>query len=529
MVSDSLGLSGYLSVGRRIRAERLPAVDAEWPERVRLALADLGPTYVKLGQLASIRPDILPDALVQSLEHLQDDVPPFSSEEAVRIVEEAWGAPVREKVAWFSEEPLAAASIGQVHLARLYDGRDVVVKVRRPGIRDQAEADFRILGAIAEMAEKRTEWAQQYGVSDLVDELVGTMRDEMDFSVEAQNTETARKNMQGSPLIRIPAVIWPLTRPNVLVLESIEGIKINDRAALEAAGLSVPRMAHDFVHVLYQQIFRDGFFHADPHPGNVHVDGDGRLIFLDWGLVGMLSKEMRNRSVQLVLGMVEGKSETVADALITIGSVGDHVDRRTLFRDVERLRRRYYETQLKDFKLGQAMSDLFTVAQRHKLRIPPEYMLLAKTAVTADGVVRALDPDFSLLEMGKPLAAELLWDRLNPENWLPGAIREAAKVGQTLGAIPGEMERALRTLSRGEIRIVLEHKNIDRILGHWETLINRLAMAFILGAVILGTALVVHRDHLDQLAGVPVGEYAFALAVALAIWAVIGAVRRGKL
>ncbi len=529
MASDSLGLSHYLSWGHRLRADRLPDMDANWPERVRLVLADLGPTYVKLGQLASIRPDILPEPLVRSLERLQDDVPPFPYADVVAILERAWGRPLSQVVAQIDEVPLAAASIGQVHQARLYDGRDVVIKVRRPGIKEQAEADFDILRAIAKTAEHRTQWAKQYGVQDVVDELVTTMRDELDFGVEAQNTETARKNVQRNPQVRVPEVVWDLSRSNVLVLESIMGTKISDREALMKEGHDLSQIATAYVHALYQQIFLAGFFHADPHPGNVHLDENGCLIFLDWGLVGTLSRDMRHRSVALVLGMVEGDSEEVAEALLTIGSVGDHVERPALLRDVERLRRRYYETQLKDFRLGQAMSDLFQVAQRHRLRIPPEYMLLAKTAVTADGVVRALDPNFSLLEMGKPLAGELLWNRINPQNWVPGAVREAGKMGNSLAAIPGELERALKTLSRGEIRIVLEHKNIDKILGHWEKLINRVAMAFLLSAVILGTALVVHRDHLDRLAGLPVGEYAFFLAIALAIWAVIGALRRGKL
>ncbi len=529
MVSDSVGLSSYLPLGKRLSSGRLPAVDADWPERVRLVLAELGPTYVKLGQLASIRPDILPDVLVRSLERLQDDVPPFAEHEARAIIEHAWGGSIDQRVAWFDPEPLAAASVGQVHRARLFDGREVVIKVRRPGIREQAEADFRILTALAASAERRSQWARDNGVSDLVDEIISTMRDELDFTVEAQNTDTARKNMANNPFVRVPEVIWPLTHPEVLVMESIGGVKLNDREGLEELGLDVAQVAEEFVHALYQQIFLQGFFHADPHPGNVHVDDAGQLIFLDWGLVGMLSPEMRNRSVQLVLGLVQGQSESVAEALLTIGVVGDHVDRRVLVRDVERLRRRYYETHLKNFQLGQALADLFAVAQRHQLRIPPEYMLLAKTAVTADGVVRALNPEFSLLAMGRPLAGELIWNRINPENWLPDAAKSAWQAGQALAGLPAEIERALKTLSKGEIRIVLEHKNIDRILSHWEGLVNRLAFALLLAAVVLGLAMVVHRDHLDRIAGLPVGEYAFMLAIAMAIWAVIGALRRGKL
>lgn len=529
MVSDHIGLSSYLSLGHKIRSKQLPSIDADWPERVRLVLADLGPTYVKLGQLASIRPDILPEPLIRSLEHLQDDVPPFSYQEVMEIIETAWGVSLTDYLDWIDPEPLAAASIGQVHRARLSDGRPVVIKVRRPGIDSQAEKDFRLLRIIADKAEQRVSWAKEAGVKDLVEELVMTMRDELDFSVEAQNTETARKNLAHSPDIRVPQVIWALTRSNVLVMESLTGVKINDANALDAMGLSRADVAHRYVHTLYQQIFLQGFFHADPHPGNVHVDNEGHLMLLDWGLVGMLSQEMRNRAVALVLGLVRGRSEDVADALVAISSTSSHVDRPALVRSVERLRRRYYETRLEDFRLGQAMADIFQVAQHYHLRVPPEYLLLAKTAVTADGVVRGLDPSFSLLAMGQPLAGELLWNRINPQNWVSEAARGAIRLGSDLTQIPGELERALRTLSRGEIRIVLEHKNIDRILSHWEKLVDRLAMALLLGAIVLGLALVVHRNHLERLAGVPIGDYAFVITVALGIWAVIGALRRGKL
>ena len=527
-ILDTVGLSGYLSWGGRIRAKTLPTIDAEWPERVRLVLADLGPTYVKLGQLASIRPDVLPDALVKSLEHLQDDVPPFGYDQAVKIIERAWGRPLADRVAWLDITPLAAASIGQVHRARLDDGRPVVIKVRRPGIQERAESDFRILKVLAQRAEKRSAWAQQNDLTGLVDELVLTMRDELDFTVEAQNTDTARRNLASNPDVLVPSVIWDLTRPDVLVLESLTGVKVNDAQGLSRINTSPQELGQRFVHSLYQQIFLQGFFHADPHPGNVHVDAEGRLIFLDWGMVGMLSQEMRNRSVELVLGLVEGHSETVADALMAMGSVDHGIDRRVLLRDIDRLRRRYYETQLKDFRLAQAMADLFGVAQRHRLRIPVEYMLLAKTAVIADGVVRALDPDFSLLAMGKPLFGELLWSRINPQNWGPSALRSSMKIATSLAHIPDELERALKTLSRGEIRIVLEHKNLDRMLAHWEMLINRVAVTLLLCAGILGLALVVHKGHLDRLAGMPFGEYAFIAMLALGVWLAISSLGRRK-
>ncbi len=528
MVMDEIGLTRYLPWGQRLRTKHWPPIEAEWPDRVRSVLVNLGPTYVKLGQLASLRPDVLPGELVRALAHLQDDVPPVDFDEVTAIVERAWGGPTRRFVAWLDPVPLAAASIGQVHQARLFDGRRVVVKVRRPQVWEQAQADFRILRTLANKAEQRIEWARQYGIRGLVEELVATMQDELDFTVEAQNTDTARRLLAQAENVRIPEVIWPLTRPDVLVLESIRGVKVNDRDRLQAQAENLQTVARRYVHVLYQQIFLHGFFHADPHPGNVHVDPKGRLVFLDWGMVGNLTPDMRSRSVTLVLGLARGESRQVADALIAMAADGGTVDRLALVRDIERLRRRYYETALKEFRLGQALGDIFQVARRYHLSIPPEYLLLAKVAVTADGVVRELDPDFSLLEMGKPLVGELIWHQVNPVSWMPDALYHARQWAGSVWALPGELERALATISRGDIHIVLEHKNLDRVMGHWEVLVNRLALSLLLAAIVLGLALVAHRERLQQMAGLPLGDYAVILTVSLAIWALVRAVRRGK-
>ncbi|PSR20697.1 MAG: ABC transporter [Sulfobacillus acidophilus] len=525
---DGLGLSGHLSWGRRIRAKKLPAPDANWPERVRLVLAALGPTYVKLGQLASMRPDVLPAPLVRALARLQDDVPPFAYQEVVEIVEQAWGTSLAEHLAWFDPTPLAAASIGQVHRARLLDGRAVVIKVRRPGIVDRSESDFRILRALAERAERRHAWARKSALLDLVDELVAAMRDELDFTVEARNTDTGRKNLARDQHVMVPKVIWPLTYGDVLVLESLAGLKISEVPYQAHLPATRQQLARRFVHSLYRQIFVFGFFHADPHPGNVHIDDQGRLIFLDWGLVGTLSREMRSRSIQLVLGLVKGQADLVAEALLAMGSVSPSANHRNLIRDIERLRHRYYESELRNFQLGQALTDLFNVAQRHEVRIPAEYMLLAKVAVIADGVVRGLDPEFSLVEMGKPWAVELMWERINPAHSVSAATTALSHWAENLLRVPDELERALATLSRGEIHIVLEQKNIDGILGHWEKLINRVVLSLLVGAVVLGLALIVRLHNVTRIS---VSGYGFlvVLVLVLAGGMAVGVLRRRRL
>ncbi len=529
MVIDALGLSGHLSFKQRWLHNRVPDDDADWAERLGLVLAAMGPTYVKLGQLASLRADVLPVRLIAALEKLQNDVPPFGLDEVVYILEKAWERPIADVLAYINPEPLAAASLGQVHQGRLMNGQAVVIKVRRPHVVEQTESDLAILKSLGDLAERRTQWARQYQVTTLIAELSKTLREERDFSVEAKYTERAHKQYNGRRDMRIPRVLWDWTRPEVLVLEELVGIKISELEGIGELGLSRHRVSEKFIGAVYYQVFVNGFFHADPHPGNIHLDAQGHIIFLDWGLVGSFTPDMRRRSVELIVGLSMGRASQVVDALLKLGVVQGNIDRHCLLQDVDRLRRRYYETELEEFNLGQALSDLLGLANTYRIRIPPEYTLLAKTAVTVDGVVRKLDPHASLVNLGKPHAMELLLNRLDPSWWGPELADSVLDWVDIAGRLPNGVDQVLATLGRGEIRIVLEHKNLDKVLSHWERLINRLALSLLLAALIVGTGLVVHRSQLDNLAHFPLGEYAFVAVIAMGLWIVVGAMRRGKL
>lgn len=528
-VVDLLGLGPLVGAAKRLGRGGARPVDVDWPERLSLVLTGLGPTFVKLGQVASTRSDVLPARVVKSLEGLQDAVPPFPFSQVENTLRRVWQREIKEVLASLDPEPLAAASIGQVHRGVLPDGTRVVVKVRRPGIVEQSRTDFEILKSLATLTERKTDWGKSYGVGRIVDELILTMEDEMDFTIEGRNTDTARRQLMTDGRVRVPQVFWEITAPEVLVMSELAGTKIADSQQIRQQGLDPKSIAQHLVQVMYQQIFLDGFFHADPHPGNVHVGRDGELLFLDWGMVGRLSSAMRERSVDLLLGMMQRRSYTVVHALLRLGVVDGDVDRQELERDVERLRRRYYEAQLSDFQLGNALTDLFSMANRHHIRIPGEYALLAKTAVTLDGLVRRLDPDASLIELGQSFAGRLVWSRWGPSAWAEGAVESAMQLSRLAERIPSALDRVLDHVERGEIHIVMEHKNLDGILEHWERLANRIGFSFLLGALIVGSALVVHRDNLDQLAALPLGEYVFLAAAVMALWVIIGAVRRGRL
>jgi ubiquinone biosynthesis protein len=526
-VVDMLGLGHLVGAVRRMAGLR-PALqgDVTWPERLRAVLVDLGPTFVKLGQLASTRTDVLPQELVRVLETLQDDVPPFPFPTVLDTLKTAWGRDPADVID-LDPEPLAAASIGQVHRGRLKSGAEVVVKVRRPGIVEQATTDFEILTHLADLAERRTEWGRRYGLKLLVEELVHTMEDEMDLTMEARYTDQARRLATSEVLV--PEVFWAWTTADVLTLERLEGIKVTTGDQLVAEGLDPSRIAARLVETMFRQIFLNGFFHADPHPGNVHVAKDGRLILLDWGMVGHLSPDMRARSVDLLLGMVQRRADRVVAALLRMGVVDRQVDRDRLTRDVERLRRRYYETSLASFSLGQALTDLFALAARYRIRIPGEYALLAKTAVTLDGLVRRLDPRGSLVEYGRALAGDLIWNRYGPRYFWDRAVDDFQHWEAILEQLPDTVDRVLARIERGELNVVLEHKNLDGILAHWERLATRLGLSWLLGAVIVGAALVARPERLSAMVGLPFGEYVFFAAAALALWLVMGAIRRGRL
>ncbi len=526
MIVDTLGMR-YRQWGWFKKPRIMPGLD-DWSDRICQALAELGPTYIKLGQLASTRSDLLPERLVRALATLQDDVQAVAFDQVQKIVEAAWNQPYHTYLAYLDPTPLATASVGQVHSGRLADGREVVIKVRRPGIVAQSHADFAILRDLAQWAERHSDWGKQYQIRRLVDDLIKTLQAELDFGIEATNTQTARENLRRNPWAIVPEVIWELSREDVLVLTRIQGIKISDREQLKALGLSPGAVASHLIEALYQQVFEDGFFHADPHPGNVHVNAEGRVIWLDWGMVGTFSPAMQRRSVDLIMGLIQQRSDRVAESLIQLSQASSTVNEQELLTQVEILRHRYYDASLQDFAIGQALWDLLGLAQRFQIQIPSDYALLAKTAILADGLVRQLDPTASLVELSKPFASRMLMHQLDPRHWWLSFGEDIGRWTDLLLNFPEDLSGALKTMSRGEIHMVMEHKNVERILNHWERLVNRIGLSFILGSIILGTAIVVHNGILDRLLHFDVGEYVFILALLLALGMIIHTLRKGR-
>lgn len=449
-------------------------------ERIRLLLEDLGPTFVKLGQIASTRPDLIPAGVISELVRLQDKVAPFSYEEAVRIIEEELGASIGEVFKAFPETPIAAASIGQVYRAVLKDGAEAAVKVQRPNIQRTIETDLEILAELARMAENRLEWARNYRVRDMVEEISKALRAELDYSTEARQAEKFLAQCQELDDVCVPRVYWDYTTRHVLTMEFLDGIKLSDRERLDGEGFSRTTIARKFAGVIFHQILIEGLFHGDPHPGNVLVLPDGRLALLDFGLVGKLSPEMKKQFASFVIALRNQSTQGVIRAVSNMGIVPDDVDINVLRADVDEMREKYYDTPLSRVSLGEAVNDLFTLAFRHRIRIPSEMTMLGKTLLTLEGVVVSLDPAFSVFEVAEPYGRRLFREKFDPRNLFKKAVEDFPDFLDMLSDVPSSMRNMAGTVRKGKLKFQIGIPELDTFMHNMDRFTNKLSFSLVL-------------------------------------------------
>ncbi len=378
------------------------------PVHLRRALEDLGPTFMKLGQVLSTRPDLVPPDYETELARLQDRAPIVPIDEIVAAVEAALGRPVAEVFARFEPIPLAAASIGQVHAATLPDGPDVIVKVRRPGIIDQVKIDLDLLNRLAGVAAHRSALAARYDPAGLAREFGATLLDELDYLHEGRNAELIAARFESDAHVQVPKVFWDQTRVDVITEERIRGIKIDDLGALDASGIEREAVAHLFVDAYLSMVFVHGFFHADPHPGNVFVESTERIGFVDFGMVGSVAPHTGRHLGTIIVALVATDAAGMADGLLRLGIACDDVDRAAFEEDLALLLRRYAGAPLEQLRIGPVLRDLMQVVRNHGLRLPSDLALLLKTVMMCEGVAAQLDPSFELVPMLVPYANQMI-------------------------------------------------------------------------------------------------------------------------
>ncbi len=501
-------------------------------ERIRLLLEELGPTFVKLGQIASTRPDLIPSHILSELERLQDNVPAFSYREASKIIEQELGAPIESLFLQFSKVPLAAASIGQVYRAVLKDGTAVAVKVQRPDIHALIETDLDILAEWARLAENRLDWARNYRLRDIVDELGRALRAELDYGTEARNAEKFANQRKTWKHVHVPAIYWDYCTKRVLTMGYIEGIKLSDMEKLDRAGLERRLLAERFATVIFHQVLVEGFFHGDPHPGNVLALKDGSLVLLDFGMVGRLTPEMKKHFASFVIALRNQSSKGVIRAISNMGVVPEAVNKDLLYADVDEMREKYYNVPLNQISLGEAVQDLFAVAFRHQIRIPTELTLLGKTLLTMEGVVSALDPTFSVFDVAEPFGKKLFLERLDPIQMLKTWIEDVPEYMDLLREVPLGLKQLSSLMRKGQVRVEVAVPQLDALMKKMDRISNRLSFSIVLlslSIVMVGLIIGAALSHSQtMLWRVPIIEIGFVIALLMFLWLIYAIFRSGR-
>jgi len=496
---DLLELQPYLAFPRRlVRQWREEAPPLGAPQRLRLALEALGPTFIKLGQVLSTRPDLIPPAYVAELSKLQDRVPPEPWETIRKQIESELEGSIEELFANLKEEPLAAASLAQVHAATLHDDTPVVVKVQRPDIEEVIAVDLEILQDVARLLEGRIPLAGMYDLPEIARGFATTLRMELDFYREAHNAKRFRDNFAGNPHLYVPEISWDFTTRRVLVMERISGIKIDDVEALDEAGYDRHRIAVHAAQMVLKEVLEDGFFHADPHPGNFIVMPGEVIGAMDFGMVGQLSYRLRSDLTRLYIAVIQMDEQGIVDQLIRMGATTESVDRRALQQDLARLLRKYRGLPIEAIRAQEVMQDATPVAFRHHLRLPSQLWLLGKTLVMMEGVALKLDPSFDIIAFSGPHVRRFLAQMVLPRNLGPRLIKTGGDWSDLFSLLPRIGSQLLIQAERGRLSIMLEHKGLDQALSRLDRSANRISLSVLLAALIMGLALLIPAFNLGE-------------------------------
>ena len=484
---DALGLEHLRSVerdllGRRPREVHPPA------ERLRLTLQELGATFIKLGQFLSTRSDLLAPEYRDELAKLQDAAPPVAPDAVQEAIAHELNENGAAAFATFDVEPLAAASIGQAHAATLRDGTEVVVKVRRPGVVEQVGHDLEILQNLALRASERWEPAQGYDLVGLADEFARTLRAELDYIREGRNAERFAANFASDSDVQIPKVFWETTTSRVITLERIRGLKISDLAALDAAGIDRPGLAQRGTRVVAKMVFDDGFFHADPHPGNFFVEPGGRLGIIDFGMVGTVSDLLRAQLGRLLLALVREDADGLTKALLSLGATTIPTDAGRLQADLAELLGRYSGRGIGDISFGAAIGEILEIARRYRLTMPRDLALLFKTFIMEEGMAADLDPDFQLIRTLAPFAYRQLLAQLSPAAVAGHLERVGVDFAELTADLPDQLHRLLGILASGGFEVHLRAAELQPLMARSERLANRVAVSVLAAAVLDGVA-----------------------------------------
>jgi len=530
-VLEMLGLADMIVRSKRLFRRTMPDIARlTAAERMRLVLEELGPTFVKLGQILSTRPDVIPHAFVREFEKLQDDVPSFPFEEVLTQIASELGSPVEHFFAEINPVPLAAASIAQVHRARLITGEEMVIKGRRPGIVAVGESDISALMALAGLAERHVPGSEIYDPVGIVREFTRTIRREMDFSREAHTIEKFRDNFATTPWMYFPRVYWEQSSRGILTMEYIPGVKVSDTQKLADKGLDGKLIARRGADAFLEMVITHGFFHGDLHPGNVLILPDNVICLLDFGIVGRLDEDLKSFLTDILSAIVKRDMDEIVSLLLFAGDISDSMNIRALKRDLFNFIDGYYEIPLKEIEVGRMLMEFIEIITMYSIRIPSDLMLLTKSLVQIEGMGRTLDPAFDMVEHLRPFIENALRQKFSP-------LRISRDINTILSSylnlarnIPRDLKEIINRINRNKFKIDLEHRGLDKFTADFDRSANRVSTSMILSAIIIGSSIIMQTDKGPKFMEFPVFAFmGYTVAGFVGLWLVYAIIRSGRM
>jgi ubiquinone biosynthesis protein len=529
---DSLKIEQYLDLGLQmismVPAEKVQALSQA--ARVRLLLEELGPTFLKMGQILSTRPDLLPLAYLQELSKLQDEVTPFAFPEVETILSEEFKRPLSEVFSGFDEAPFAAASIGQVHKARLLDGELVAVKVQRPGVKRVIEVDLEIMTHLAGLMERHLEGFDIQRPTRIVQEFARALEKELDYTLEAANMERFARQFENEPGLHVPRVHREATTSRVLTMELINGVKASDLERLDRDGIDKVELAQRLLTLIMRQIFVHGFFHADPHPGNIFILPGGVVCYIDFGMMGRLGPELRDRFADLVMSIALRNERAATQALLKLAVTESEAepDVAALENDVLDFMEQYCYRPLKDVQLGELLRRLVELTRTHHLRIRQNLYLMIKALSAVEGLGRRLDPELNVIEQAEPFIKRIQKNRLRPSRIAQDVALSGQEFLELLKDLPKEARALLALTKQGKVKVEFAHQGLEPLLVTLHQSCNRMAFAIVLASLVIGSGLIVHSGVPPKWHDIPIIGLAGFLVAGVMGLRLLFSIARGK-
>ncbi|MBI5207201.1 MAG: hypothetical protein HY934_05355 [Candidatus Firestonebacteria bacterium] len=533
-VIEFLNLHKFFSYGKRlfsIEKTKLSSLEAHLSpsDRLTLALEELGPTFIKFGQIMSTRPDLLPAEFIESFKRLQDKVKPFEFSEVKNIIEKELDKPLLNVYSNFIEEPIAAASIAQVHYAVLNTGEEVVVKVQRPGIQKNILTDLRILYIIANFIDKRLGEDRLFEPLLLLDEFDRSIRREMDFITEASNTEKLHNNFKEIPYFKFSKVFWDYTTSRVLTMERLYGFRLDEKEKFELYNIDKAKIAERMVKAYLKQYFEDGFFHADPHMGNILISQEGNILMLDCGMVGYLNTDLKENFAQVFIGIVTHDFERLIEAYMRLGMMTQPVDYPSFRQDLITFMERHLDVPIKQFKISDVFMDTIKYAKKYNIKVNVDFLLLMRSLVIIEDISRVLNPDINIVETTKPYALELLKKKITIKNFKETITKLIFDIADTSRGLPKQIRQILNMMQSGNLRFEIKNPDELKQIEHLNRIGNRIAISIILSGLAIGSSIILQNVPSPTLMGFPFfGIIGYLIAGIIGIFLIVSILRSGK-